>query len=326
MTMAGSPTWVAFALAILALSAVATPAGAETQRIELRVSTTPDAQDCPAASSLLRAVERLTGQRTLTTDGSGAATVAEVHFSKKETAYLARVRVQGALNGERSLEDANASCAALADAVAITLGLLADEAPEAAPPPRVTGPVAAPSGAETRASARSAGGGLNLGATVAGGAAAGVVGPLAPVLSASLGMDLSAAVSVDVGVLWIPAQSSSVGRGVVLASLDALQAHGCMALAGRREAVRLRACLGPAVGAIRASGEGYLRDSSAVRPWFAAVVALAVGGPLLRHLEWMARVDAAVPLRQEAFSIDGVGAAYRPPPAGVFATAGLSIK
>src|SRR3982751_52777 len=107
---------------------------------ELSVARGPGAEDCPDTAALRARVEQITGTRLGRVTATEPALAVAVSFSREGDRYRAAIRTQGPKEGERVLEDEGPTCAALAEAVGVTLALLLDRVPRralpAAPPPR----------------------------------------------------------------------------------------------------------------------------------------------------------------------------------------------
>ncbi len=106
-------------------------ARAEPLPIGLVVSRSATAQGCPDQAELVALVEQVAKRPHMAGAPGGAAIEAEIAFERTFDLLRAKVRLRGAKTGERELTDTGPSCAPLAQAVAITLVLLADHGPEA---------------------------------------------------------------------------------------------------------------------------------------------------------------------------------------------------
>ncbi|WP_437814630.1 hypothetical protein [Sorangium sp. So ce1078] len=294
------------------------------------------AESCPDAAHLIERVEQLSGRRE--TGASGAYLVS---FTRDGDGFRASIRSG---SGARELRDRGGSCAALEQATAVTLALLLDsdarepslrepeadarEAPSPAPeapapspgapaetPRAPPGPTGAGAGArEDEGEARSPGRGATR-LTLAAGAAGlfGVVRPLAPAVSAELGIG-GARFRATLGALWLVPQTLKHGPGELRETLLGGAVRACFTAAGS-EALRFEVCSGLHAGQLKVVASGYTRNDVAETAWLSVPLELSLaslGGPL----GFDVGVAALLPLRRNDFSVDGVGVAYRSPPVG----------
>jgi len=259
----------------------------------------------------------------------------DVEFSRSAGRYRVVLRTSGARAGVRTLTDAGATCASLADATALTIAVIVDpegvklDEPAAAsdPPPQVALPAAVAPSTDAQppdVGAAPRGPAWALAVDARGGVAVGILRALAPVGVLAIELRPLRLVSVELGALFGPTQSLALERGTVDVSLLAGMASAC--LWPYEGAVRIGGCLGLAAGAIRAEGRGYPVASEASRPWLAAVAAVGAGGAIAWRLWWTGRVGAVVPTRRESFGIEGAGVAYEAPTVGALVTAGVGVS
>lgn len=214
---------------------------------------------------------------------------------------------------QRALQDRSPSCEPLAEAVAITIAILADEIsetkptepaapaprapPKSVPPPRASGEE--PSHAPPR---------VWVGA--GGGASLSWISPIAPVL----GFGISAGTTFTrhgVRLMLTTEQKFELvpGRVVVQAWLGT--AFSCAQLPGRRFGAALCATFDASM--LRASAEGF--DDG--RPSSRAYEALGLEAQPSWHITGRYRLSlvlaALVPFSRESFSVEGRGVAYVPP-------------
>lgn len=109
-----------------------------TARFEILLSDAVN--DCPSEAELVRRVRATTKEQA---PEAGAEPLAlSVSIVREETAFVARLRVEGRHRGEREIQAQ--SCAALGDALVVTLAMLLDEharEAQASAPTTVTAPV-----------------------------------------------------------------------------------------------------------------------------------------------------------------------------------------
>jgi hypothetical protein len=237
---------------------------------------------------------------------SSAAIEAEIAFDRTVERLRAKVRLGGAKTGERELTDTGPSCAPLAQSVAITLVLLADHGPES---PMVSAPSAAmesvPPPSAWRAGRVSAVGGTGLG----------LVSTVAGTLSVGMFAERRSGWGLAGGVFFVAPRRTSFPPGEVRVWLLAAEAQLCRA-AGGDHRMSLAACVGGAGGYLAAQGFGYPTSRATGFPWFAANARLALGGPIVGRLRWLAQAEVLVPLRRQTFSIDALGTAWESRPVG----------
>lgn len=271
--------------AVLLPIAAALPAAAALP-VEISVQRAPAAEECPGPAELRAAVDRIVQSPA----GNGPAIVARVEFRRAEAGFEAQVLLEGPKPGERRLTDTGSSCAPLAQAVAVTLALLLDDAPAA--------PAASPAPLEP-------GGALWL--------------------SAGPGLGVSAETTLSVGgavALSWPRWSVHAG-GVYLVPRDAELAPGrvtvglswgelllCRALHGGAS-FRLDVCADGAAGWLSGHGQGYPSSTDAGFVWLAAGAAVRLGGTLGSRWLWGAAARALLPLGRHSFSVENAGTAYR---------------
>jgi hypothetical protein len=260
----------------------------------LRVERLAGATDCPDASGLAAAVAEIDRRAT-------PGVQAEVTFERQHTGYRATLRLHGAKEGERTLTDTDASCAALGRAVAISLALSLAGEPEAPTPPPT--PLSPPSAASSRAS-------VLVG--VASGAALELVGGPSLAVGADVGVALGRRLSIELGGRHVLARESTLQPGSVSVSLDAAVLRLCGVVLGADGPWQALVCAAGAAGRLRGEGAGYPTSAVATSAWTAA------GGGLdarrrFADGRWVAAlgVEALAPLRQDTFSIENGGVAYR---------------
>ena len=310
--MRGRLRWVLVLGALFAFAGSARAQGSEP----LSVERGPGAEDCPDAASLAARIASIRGRA-----GASSSESYAVAFTRTPDTYTAIIH--GGPNGEsqRVLEGHGPSCAALAQASAVTLALLFDSEPEstpappkpeppkppAPPPPKVENPFTEP--------APSAHSGVHVQSTLEVGAAAliGVLRPVSPAFSGELGLDV-ARVRVGLGVLWNPTQSLVLDPGSVHESLLSGTARTCFALL-RADSLRFDLCSGLLAGVVTAQAEGFTVNQRRSRSWLAVPVELSlaeVSGPV----GWELSASALGTLQHHDFEVDGLGVAYRSPRVG----------
>jgi hypothetical protein len=261
----------------------------------IAVSRGPGAEDCPTAEELTARVERIVGRALKSDDGAGRLAV-RAHFSRTSAAYEATLQTSGTREGERVLRDEGATCAALADAVAVTTALWLDAAAREPADVREQSEKSGPSWLERlRPFARAgAGGGLTGGPSfVAGG---------------GIEAKLDSLTSIAFGGGLVAPQTHPLGAGSVDVHLWYLELGAFRSLTG--DSLRLGPTLLLMAGAFSGQGAGYPSTSSAALPWLAAAGGLRAEIDAGPHVGVALRTLAVLPARKQSFSIGNVGTAY----------------
>jgi hypothetical protein len=153
----------------------------------------------------------------------------------------------------------------------------------------------------------------------------------APAFSGSLGVELELArVSFGLRALVLPGVRSvlTVEEGPLDTRFAALgaAAHGCGLLPAG--ALALGACAGLQLAAIRgeSAGTNELSADSAIAPWYAVHVALAVSWPRTAALRLRFEAELAYSLNRPEFAVEGSSAAYRVPRWLPLLAAGLTLN
>ena len=232
--------------------------------------------------------------------GSSGAPVADrvsVEIVRTERGYLATVSALGFEGGTRRLVDTGEDCAGLAEALTLMLSLIADGRPlPVAKPPTLTEPVRPIRPWELGAGA--------LGAT-------GILG--AP----SLGITLDVIwhpwprIASGITALWMPDRGIPRGPGQSQISLVAGLASVCWGILpfGGRSFPALCGLMG--AGALHGESNGYLDARSLWRPWLTAGVSVSIGIRLHRRLTLSLDAGHLFSLRDEQFTIGGLGQIYQ---------------
>lgn len=281
----------------------------------ISVERGPGAEECPDAASLSARVAQIRGRPDAPSGPSYG-----VSFSRTLDAFSAVIRSGANAESQRVLEGRGPSCAALAQATAVTLALLLDsEADNASEPPKAE-PVepAAPKKEHLLAEpilidVRERG--PRVDGTVALGVAglAFVLRPLSPAFTGELGLRVTR-FRAGIGVLWNPPQTLTLAPGDVRESLLVGTARSCFALA-RADAFRFELCSGLFAGVTTAQAEGFTRNERRVRSWLAIPLELSVA-ELSNPIGWELGASALGSLAHHDFSIDNLGPVYESPRVG----------
>jgi hypothetical protein len=269
----------------------------------LSVARAAGAEDCPDGAELGGAIEAIL-KRPLSVPAAPEQTLrVEVDFTRHGDRYRAELRLHGAKEGERLLDDRGSTCAALAEATGVTLALLLDrELEHQAPPPPPPEPAEPQPPATAHAGTR---GWLSI--------LAGPTFGLVPLTSLGAG----AAVSVDHGPVWIEiagrhvaAQSTPFGPGSVRVALTMADLELCGSVALSGEALRTALCAHTAAGRLTGEGVGYPASTSAALTWLAAGGGARIGGIVGGRWHWGMRSAVLIPAREQTFSVQNAGIAY----------------
>lgn len=250
---------------------------------------------------------------------SGHAGEFELAFTRRGGAWHATIRRwqrnDAAPAAERTLQDRSPSCEPLAEAVALTVAILADDharrAATAPPPvapaseekPRPPEQATTPPAPEERSPAR-----VWVGA--GGGAALSFISPLAPELGFGVALDtlrfrhgLRLMMTTEQKFELVP------GRIVIQAWLASMfscsrfgQGSFGVALCGRVDASMLRA-----------SAEGFGNGQPSSRPYGAVGLELQPGWRVWERYRISAALAGTAPFTRESFSVTNRGVAYAPP-------------
>jgi len=298
---------IAASLVVTALMTLSPIAGAE-KGPTLVVDRGAGAERCPDAGALGSRVEQIRGKPP-----TDLPTAYRVTFAKRDEGFLATLRTDGGSGSVRTLEYDGTECAALGQAVAVTLALLFDSdveqkraAPrEPAPTPSTVATATKPPPPPSPSRDVS----LALGPI----ALFGVIRPIAPALAAEVGLAFRP-LRGSAGVLVAWPQTTSLGPGIVRESLLSGFARACF-VTWRGGALRFDACTGILVGAITAEAEGYTHNEHRTRGWIALPLEAALAG-WAAPIGWELSLAGLLPLVRSDFTVDGVGTAYASPPVG----------
>jgi hypothetical protein len=302
--------WLAL---LLGLGAATTAHAEEPPSSHLSVARGEGALDCPDEARFSRQVAALT---------SGAIEPGlriQVEFVRRPTGLEATLRVSGPRQGLRSLADPGPSCAALAEAAAVTVALLLDpqstEKPAPPRPPPLPPPPLPPPPREAPLPARLV---LGLGPAISGRLTA------QPAFGVGLGGGLRPqrrGPGVEAGLLWLPRRAfplpdpgADAGSGEVRVSLLAARGAGCWWLGD--PSFQGAACAEVGAGAYLASGVDYYRTQDSTGLWIGAGPGLRAAGKIAGPVGWGAGASWFFPLHRHDFVIDRVGKAFEAPAGG----------
>ena len=283
----GSATLVALSLATVAWGRDAS----SPEGISFDLARGPGAELCPDRDSLAAKVASRLAH------GLSRAPVAErvsVAIVRTDRGYVATVSALGIEKGTRRLVDTGEDCAGLAEALVLMLSMIADGRPiPAAEPPAE--PARPKSPWEVGAGA--------LGST-------GILG--AP----SLGITLDAIwhpwprVASGLSAFWMPSRAIQGGPGQSQVSLQAGLASVCWGILPFGGRVFPALCGLVGAGALHGEGAKYLDARSVWRPWLATGAALDAGIRVHHRLTLAVQAGRLFSLRNERFTVGGLGQVY----------------
>ncbi len=261
------------------------------------LSRAPEAERCPDHETLSAQLR----QRLAQGGASARLPVAEkvsVDIKRTRDGYLATVSALGLEGGTRSLLDPSEDCAGLAEALVLTLSMIADGQPvplaKAPPPPPPPAPqVERP---------------WEVGAGAL--AATGMLG------AASLGPTLDVLwhpwphVAAGLSALWMPARSFENGPGTTSFTLVAGMARLCGGVLPYGGTLFPMVCAELGAGGLRGKGEGYVDARSLWVPWLAVGGSLGAGVRVHRRVSLLGRAGYLFSLRKERFTVGGLAPVY----------------
>jgi hypothetical protein len=317
--------WLSVRVVLLSSAIVVIPMAALAQvdadpRFTFEVARGEGAESCPDRETL--AIE--VGKRMGHPPGAARASVADkvmVDIVREGEAYVATLSTLGPESGSRRLVDTSADCAGLAEALALTLAMVADghpllqpgpsrptvtpptpSVPPPTPAPAPTVPPPVPPSPPVRRSVWDFGIGV-VGASLLG----------APTLgyTAEVAWHALPRVSVGAAGMWMPARTIPNGPGTTEVSLAAGLASLCWVVLPVDRRVFPALCAHIGAGALRGASTGYLDDRSATRLWRAAGATANAGIRLTER--WLVALQGGVlyPYPGERFTIAGLGTVYQ---------------
>ena len=272
----------------------------------LELAREQQASDCPDAAWFRARVASHAGP-------AGQAGTFKVTLGRRSGAWRGKIQRwepnSDAPAAERVLSDRSTACEPLAEAVAVTVAILADDfaqhpepAPPTppAPPPKVAAPVVLePAPSDTR---------VWVGA--GGGATLSFISPLAPLLGFGLGLDTTH-LRQGVRVMLTTEQKFELPPGSVVVQAWLLTVLSCWRF---KEGDFGAAVCGNVDGAmLRASAEGFSDGKSTTRRYGAAGLELQPSLYIGKSYRISAAAGALLPFTRESFSVTGKGVAYVPP-------------
>ena len=313
----------ALALALLSAPAVAS---ADPPRARLAWVRGDGAEGCPDTDALRTALSARAG-RDVVGEGAALSLEAVVSRAAPDAPWEARVFVRdgaGALLAERRLR-MGGSCAELVEAVALALAVAVDDAPvvDAPPPPPPPPPSSAPPvvAAPPRVAPPRR---WRFAARVQGGVAVGVVSNVSAVVGLRVEVRPPGWPRLYAGASWVAGAERASSPGAVSTSV-AGGALGVCPLAARAGDFDLSLCAGAFAGTLTAEGSGFSFNRSVVRPYLALEASAHARWNLSRRVDLSVAAEVLVPLVRDTAAVEGVGAVFEAPAAGLRGVAGLGF-
>ena len=250
----------------------------------------PGAEWCPDRDTLAAQVARRLSQ----TGSSARVPVADqvsIVIKRTRDGHVATVSALGLEGGIRNLVDTSEDCAGLAEALVLTLSMIADGRP--LPPPRVL-EVPPPPRRERP---------WELGASAV--VSTGILG------TPSLGMGLDVVwhpwprIATGLSALWMPSRSFDKDNGATSFTVVAGLARVCGGILPFGGRVFPALCGEAGAGGLRGAGERYDGATSVWVPWLVAGGSLDLGLRVHRRLSLAARAVYLFSLRTDHFTVGG---------------------
>lgn len=259
--------------------------------LDFDLSREAGTERCPDHETLTTQLQ----ERLAQTGASARLPVADkvtVVIKRTRDGYLATVSALGLEGGTRSLLDPTDDCAGLAEALVLTLSMIADGQP--APP--VKAPPSAPSPPIERPLEWGAGAFASTGILDAA-----AVGPTLDLL-----WHPWPHVAAGLSALWMPGRSFDNGPGSTSFTLAAGMARLCGGLLPYGTRIVPAICAEMGAGGLRGKGEGYVDARSVWVPWLAAGGSLGAAVRVHRLVSLFARAGYLFSLRNERFKVGGL--------------------
>jgi hypothetical protein len=244
----------------------------------------------------------------------------EITLTKRGDAWHARIQrweqSRSLPAAERVLQDRSPACGPLAEAVALTIAILADDYAKGTEPQAVQDS-AADSGdkpplpstpATPTAQSKKSGPKVWVGA--GGGAAMSWISPIAPVLGFSVALD-SVNLRQGLRLMLTPQQNFELDPGRIVVQAWLATVFSCLQLTQAHLGAAL--CATADVSLLRASAKGFDDAKSSTRIYEAVGLEAQPSWYLSDNVRLSAALAALLPVTRESFSVTGRGTAYVPP-------------
>lgn len=282
--------------------------GAEAIAIDVRRDES--AEDCPDSSWFRGRLAEQRGE----TQQRGDFTVSLSRKGDTFRATIQRWQDGERIAAERVLADRSTSCAPIAEAVAVTLAILAEDfareqarAPEPPPAPKVVSPPAQPAPVPPPPSS------IRLWVGAGAGAYGAFISPAAPAFALGIALDSRSLRQGLRGSFTMP-QRFELGPGRVVVQAWLITMLSCVRLA--RGTAGLALCAAFDAGQLRGTSEGFTDTSPGMRSYEALGLELQPSWNFAERGRISAVLGGLLPFTRESFSVTGLGAAYVPPAVG----------
>ncbi len=241
----------------------------------------------------------------------------KVTLTKRGEAWQARIQRweqnHSSLGAARALEDRSSACQPLAEAVALTIAILADSAQRIEPPlkPNPAGDSGRKPSLVTPAPTREGDKNpVKVWVGAGGGAAMSWISPIAPVLGFSLGLD-SSALRVGARLMITTEQKFELDPGRVVVQAWLATVFSCLQHAQGHFGLAL--CATADAGMLRASAEGFAQGKPSTRNYEGVGLEAQPSWYISDSYRISAALGALLPISRESFSVTGKGVVYIPP-------------
>jgi hypothetical protein len=161
-------------------------------------------------------------------------------------------------------------------------------------------------------------------ARVQGGVAVGVVSNVSAVVGLRVEVRPPGWPRLYAGASWVAGAERVSSPGAVSVSV-AGGALGVCPLAARAGDFDLSLCAGAFAGTLTAEGSGFSFNRSVVRPYVALEASAHARWNLSRRVDLSVAAEALVPLVRDTAAVEGVGAVFEAPAAGLRGVAGIGF-
>lgn len=250
---------------------------------------------------------------------AGYAGIFKISLSRRGVAWYARIqrweKNRTAPAAERVLQDRSVACEPLAEAVALTVAILADDyAQRAEPSPAAvvesrlqTPPRLAPLPPVSRRATND----NKVWVGAGGGAAMSFIAPVAPLLGFSVALD-SASLRQRLRVMLTTEHELELAPGSVVVQAWLLSALSCARFS--RGSFGAGLCGAFDVAMLRASAEGFNDGKPSTERYAAIGLEAQPSWDISPSYRMSAALSALAPFTRQSFSVTGRGVAYVPPP------------
>jgi hypothetical protein len=293
------------------------PVGDESARatpIAFDVVRGPGAERCPDRDTL---AARVAGRLfEATAARSPVVDRVSIAIARAPEGYVATVATQGYAVGVRNLVDDSEDCAGLAEALVLTLSMIADgqvspPAPMPAAPPTVRASAHATRPWQLGASAR---------------ASTGILAAPRAGMTVDVLWRPWPRIATGLSALWMPTRSIDEDGGSVSFTVVAAMASVCGAILPFGRRVLPSVCGEAGAGGLRGAADGYAGAQSLWAPWLVAGGSVDLGVRIDSRFSLTVRTGYLLSLRDAHFTIGGLGRVYDSGHPGWFAGLGTLVR